>query len=208
MRIFISLFLVSIISGPAFADEIDDMVATSKELINQFSTMLKQELVTAINEGGTANAISRCNIKAPEISSALAKDGWSIGRTSLKIRNPDNAPDEFENNILNGFEEKKAAGQDINSLAYYKLTEIGNRSEFRYMKAIPVGEMCLQCHGEFISEPVLAKLKELYPDDEAVNFQLGDIRGAFTLRKVFSREVTELENPELNEDIELPQFEE
>ena len=193
-------------SSASHADELDDLAKTSRELISQFSNQLKTELTTAIKDGGPQNAISKCNLKAPEISLKLARDGWSIGRTSLKIRNPNNAPDDFETKILNEFEEKKSAGHDINKLSYYKLTEVGTQSEFRYIKAIPVGELCLQCHGEDLSEPVKLRLNELYPDDQATNFKIGDIRGAFTLRNIFKRDVPEFDEETTTGPIELPQY--
>ncbi len=190
------------------ADELDDLAKTSRELISQFSNQLITELTAAIKDGGPQNAISKCNLQAPEISSKLSRDGWSIRRTSLKIRNPNNAPDDFETKILNEFEEKNSAGHDINKLAYYKFTEVGTKSEFRYIKAIPVGELCLQCHGEDLSEPVKLKLNELYPDDRARNFKVGDIRGAFTLRKNFKRNVPEFEEEITTDPVELPQYDE
>ncbi len=49
------------------------------------------------------------------------------------------------------------------------------------MKAIPTGGVCLSCHGQRISQPVEAKLERLYPNDRARGYELGDIRGAFTI---------------------------
>ena len=51
------------------------------------------------------------------------------------------------------------------------------------MKAIPTQALCLNCHGELMSTPVKAKIKQLYPGDKATGFKVGDIRGAFTLFK-------------------------
>ena len=196
------------ITASSQADELDDLADTSREMIGEFSGKLINELTSSLNEGGPENAITVCKIKAPQISNELSRDGWSVGRTSLKIRNPENKPDEFEEALLRDFEDKKAAGIDIDKLAYYKLTEVGSHSEFRYMKAIPVNEICLQCHGEYISEPVVKRLNELYPDDKARNYKVGDIRGAFTLRKIFKRNVPELDSENPGGDIELPEYKE
>ena len=57
----------------------------------------------------------------------------------------------------------------------------GGKSLFRYMKAIPAGELCLTCHGKELAPDLAAKLRELYPDDQATGFSLGEIRGAFTI---------------------------
>jgi hypothetical protein len=53
------------------------------------------------------------------------------------------------------------------------------------MKALPVKQPCLSCHGEKdnIAEPVQAKIKSLYPLDAATDFKLGDLRGAISIKQ-------------------------
>ena len=60
---------------------------------------------------------------------------------------------------------------------------IDGKPVFRYMKAIPTAELCVVCHGSDIDPYVDARIRELYPDDQARGFKPGDIRGAFTLSK-------------------------
>ena len=61
----------------------------------------------------------------------------------------------------------------------------GDKKVYRYMKALPTQDLCLQCHGtpDRVSPAVQAKLKELYPDDKAVGYHAAEIRGAITLKK-------------------------
>jgi hypothetical protein len=106
-----------------------------------------------------------------------------LGRTTLKARSPGNAPDAWERAVLQDFEDRKAAGDDIASLEHHEIFESDGRREFRYMKAIPTNQLCLQCHGKAIPPDVREKLDELYPDDRARGFAFGDIRGAFTVRQ-------------------------
>jgi len=44
--------------------------------------------------------------------------------------------------------------------------------------------VCLQCHGEpaKLAPGVAEALKELYPDDQATGYSLGDLRGAISIR--------------------------
>ena len=49
------------------------------------------------------------------------------------------------------------------------------------MKAIPPAGLCLACHGEQLDSVVKARLETLYPDDQALGYRVGDIRGAFTI---------------------------
>ena len=51
------------------------------------------------------------------------------------------------------------------------------------MKAQGVDEVCLICHGKNISPEVQNALMEFYPKDAAQGYQLGEVRGAFSLRK-------------------------
>ncbi|MCP3704745.1 MAG: DUF3365 domain-containing protein, partial [Alteromonas sp.] len=62
---------------------------------------------------------------------------------------------------------------------------VDGKSTYRYMKAIPTAELCLNCHGSNINQDVAAKLKQLYPSDQATGFNRGDIRGAFSVKTVF-----------------------
>ncbi len=158
--------------------EIDPRIIESRKVIKEFGGKLVKELKQSLGEGGAVKAIKVCNIEAPDIAASLSdKYEWNIGRTSLKTRNSDNNPDEWELAVLQQFEQRKQNGEDISKLEYSEETKEG----FRYMKAIPTKGLCLTCHGENIQEPLKATLSELYPQDRATGFNIGDIRGAFTI---------------------------
>jgi len=166
----------------ASADETQERRAESMKVVKEFMTTLKGELQKAMKAGGPVNAIEVCNKVAPAIAAEQStKHGWEVGRTSLKTRNPNNAPDAWERKVLNKFEKRKAAGENPKKMFYEKVVEEDGKQSYRFMKAIPTGKVCLKCHGENIAEPVKAKLDKLYPEDQARGFELGDIRGAFTI---------------------------
>jgi hypothetical protein len=54
------------------------------------------------------------------------------------------------------------------------------------MKAIPIDKACLICHGTQISTQTKSMLDTHYPNDQAIGYKLGDIRGAFTVKKAIS----------------------
>lgn len=157
----------------------------AKAIIKQFATTLQGELQAAIKAGGPVNAINVCQERAPAIARDLsAKSGWEVGRTSLKLRNPGlNAPDAWENGALLGMEARKAAGADVQTLAIAEVVDGAEGKRFRFMKAIPTAEVCLTCHGKDINPEVVEALDKAYPEDQARGFNVGDIRGAFTLSK-------------------------
>lgn len=53
------------------------------------------------------------------------------------------------------------------------------------MKALPTQDVCLSCHGtpDRLSNAVKTRLRELYPEDKAVGYGPGEIRGAITLKR-------------------------
>lgn len=159
-----------------------DRIQASRAAVKAFMGELKSELQAAMKAEGPVHAIEVCNKKAPRIAARISKDkGWEVGRTSLNLRNPGNAPDDWEREVLQTFEQRKAEGEDPRKIEYSELVEVDGEKAFRYMKAIPTGGVCLACHGKNISEPVKSKLDELYPEDQARGYELGDIRGAFTI---------------------------
>lgn len=160
----------------------------SKAVVKEFFGQLKGELTKSMKASGPVATIEVCSKTAPGIAKALSeKHGMEVGRTSLKPRNSANAPDAWEEQVLKKFEERQAAGESPNDMAYYEIVEEDGKKNFRFMKAIgmpPLDKMpCLKCHGENIDPKITAKLDELYPSDMARGYKAGQIRGAFTITK-------------------------
>jgi hypothetical protein len=137
-----------------------------------------------MSAGGPVNAIQVCSEQAPAIAKSIdVAKGWSIRRTSLKLRSPDNAPDEWERGVLERFEKKRAAGSKADELEEHAIVDEGGTKRFRYMKAIGTAALCLNCHGGQLTKEVIAAVDERYPNDQARGFQVGDLRGAFSIAK-------------------------
>lgn len=174
--------MVMAVSNYVFATSTEQMVLESQQTIKLFSQQLKKKLQQGVDEGGVEQAIEICLEAAAKIADQVSeKQGMSIGRTSLKVRNIRNMPDRWEKQVLQTFEQRKANGESIEKLDHAEIVTQGDAKFFRYMKAIPTQGLCLTCHGENIAEPVKEKLTVLYPEDSAIGFKAGDIRGAFTL---------------------------
>lgn len=175
--------LMAVSMGRAVAeDDIQQRTEAARAAAADFGKTLIGELQKAIAAGGLVNAIAVCNTVAPKIAAEKSGD-WkmTIARTSLKLRQPANRPDAWELAQLQHFEERKAAGDNPAVLEVGDYAEKNGKRVFRYMKAIPAGEMCLGCHGTSLTPEVAAKLKALYPQDAATGFKIGDLRGAFTI---------------------------
>jgi uncharacterized protein (DUF697 family) len=157
----------------------------AKSLVERFATTLQKELKAAMTEGGPQNAVKVCRERAPAIAAEIAEEsGWAVGRTSLKLRNAElNAPDDWERAVLVRFDERKVAGEDVTTMTVAEVVESDDGSRFRFMKAIPTVQLCLSCHGKIVNANVSAALAEAYPEDQARGYEVGDVRGAFTLSK-------------------------
>lgn len=171
------------VSG-AQASDAEALKAEAAKVVMAFGGPLKKALEDGMQQGGPLNAIGVCNEKAPGIAQQAAVDtGWSVARTSLKVRNTNNAPDAWELATLNEFEARKAGGESPDIIAKAEIVEENGQKTFRFMKAIGTADVCLNCHGANLKPEVAAKLDGLYPNDQARGFSTGDIRGAFTLKK-------------------------
>jgi len=162
----------------AVAHEPESSVAKSRALVATFGSQLQAELKQSLGEGGPVAAIAVCKDRAPQIASALSRSsGVKLRRTSLRYRNPLNAPEPWEARVLRDFD-KQQLESPAAPLEYVSQQEDGT---IRYMSAIKTGAVCLVCHGDNLADAISEKLQADYPHDLARGYGQGDIRGAFSL---------------------------
>jgi hypothetical protein len=140
------------------------------ELLAPFKQNLKAALVAGM-EAGPAAAISACSVEAPKIAESLSVKSVVMGRSSHKLRNPENASPDWLAPILRGYADGSA---DLVPVA----TAIDD-GRMGYVEPIMMQSMCLTCHGESLPADVAAKISESYPEDQATGFKAGDFRGVF-----------------------------
>ena len=159
-------------------------VAAAKAAIKQFAGALQTELKAAMKAGGPVAAIGVCNVQAMPITERVAAEhGMNLSRVSMKNRNPANAPNNWQSAVLESFEKKRLVGNDITQLGWTETVSVNGEQEFRFMKAIPTGEICLRCHGSKLAPEVSQIIADLYPQDRATGYSKGDIRGAFVVTR-------------------------
>jgi hypothetical protein len=188
-QILLSLSLI-ILALDCYADQqvnsnTDAEIARAKATIKQFAGALQTELKTAMQAGGPVAAIGVCHTQAMPITAQVAAEhGMQLSRVSLKNRNPANVPNEWQTAVLNDFDRKQAAGKDITKLAWSETVNVDGGREFRFMKAVPTGDVCLKCHGTQLAPEVAQVLADIYPEDRATGYNVGDIRGAFVVTRM------------------------
>lgn len=165
---------------PAFDKQAE--VNKAKKITKAFAGALKGELQKAVAAGGPVNALNVCNEKAIPITDQVAKEqGAQIKRVSLKNRNPDNVPNEWQAKVLQEFDKRAANGEDLAKMAHVEVMEKDGKKQLHFMKAMPTGKLCLACHGSELSDNVAAKVKELYPEDKATGYSENQVRGAIVV---------------------------
>ncbi|MEE4252250.1 MAG: DUF3365 domain-containing protein [Alcanivoracaceae bacterium] len=133
----------------------------------------KQQLMQALQRGmqqGAENAIDVCRLQAPAIAASVSGNGIEVGRSSHRLRNPANAPTDWQQQALDHY----LAGEDRDSM----VIDLGG-DRVGYVEPIVAVPMCLACHGSELSAPVTQALSAHYPDDQATGFAAGDLRGIF-----------------------------
>jgi hypothetical protein len=158
--------------------EADIITQGNKETAALFGE-LSAKLKAAMQSGGPEKAITVCKEMAQpttqNTSDAFAN--LKLTRISLKPRNPANNADSFDQKILHAWEQKISEGAQLPPA----VVKLKNDSAAVYYKPILTGEICLNCHGDpaTFPESFQAKLKQLYPNDQATGYKAGNLRGAF-----------------------------
>lgn len=177
--------LTALSGAPARAAD-EAWLADARAVAAAMPPKLLAVLTEEINRNGPESAIAVCRDKAPQMARAASEQsGWQVRRVSLRQRNPKAVPDAWEQAALQDFDRRAAAGESPATLERHELVQEGGRAVYRYVRALPTQPLCLGCHGtsEQLSAGVSARLRELYPDDRAVGYAAGQIRGAITLKK-------------------------
>lgn len=185
--IFLAGIPVAVAHAQSAAPKLPDaeMVTAARARAMELGGKLKGQLEAAMKADGPVAALGVCKTVASTIASDLGSAyGGKIGRTALKVRNPANTADDFEKDVMQRFLAEAAKGADVAKLEHAEIVERNGKRVFRYMKAIPMAAApCAACHGTAVAPELLQSIRELYPDDQAIGFRPGEIRGAFTIAK-------------------------
>lgn len=157
----------------------------ARAIVKQFAQQLKPKLIQIMQADGPVAAIQVCATEAPLMAANLSQQtGWQIKRVSLKARNQTTAiPDDWERQVLKSFDKSAANNAPTQPL----FAERQSDREYRFMQAQPVEALCLHCHGSNLTPSIKNVLAETYPNDIATGYHIGEIRGAFSLRKEISQ---------------------
>jgi hypothetical protein len=163
----VSAVLVSCSGNNEVSDA--EMLRAQAEL-GPYKSRLVSALTMAVAES-PVKAIDVCSVKAPEIAASLGSDRVRMGRTSHRLRNPNNAPEAWVEPLLADY----VAHPDHRDPRAVRLDD----GAIGFVEPIYVKPLCLVCHGPSIPPEVGERIAALYPDDQATGFNVGDFRGLF-----------------------------
>lgn len=129
-------------------------------------------LNTAMTSGGPAAAIQVCRTDAQQLTRTVGETHHvQLGRTSHRLRNPANEPRPWSASLVAAGAGRKVAD------ASPVVVDLGDR--VGVLRPIGTQPLCVACHGprETIDPSVREVLAVAYPQDEAVGFAAGDLRG-------------------------------
>lgn len=153
-----------------------------RKVADSAQASLIQELMQAIEAGGITNAIDYCNVNAlPLLQSMSDEYGVEVRRASNRWRNPQDQPNEAEMPLLEAYEYNMENGLELTD----NVQKIGT-DYILYTKPIVIGSgLCLNCHGienTQVQAETLEALQEKYPNDNALNHEMGDLRGMWSIK--------------------------
>ncbi len=167
------------------------------DLMGETKRKISTTLVEAMEKGGVKYAAQFCNLVAYPIVDSMSKvHNARIRRVSDKPRNPNDAMNDDEQKVFALFNAKAqmpnaelkpiVMQHDDGTVGYYAPIKI----------SMPT---CLKCHGE-VGKDIKAEdykvLKSLYPNDVAVGYKEGELRGMFSIQ--FSNTHTPLDKSSSN----------
>ena len=183
----IAIALASAAAAGQEGAEARRLAEETRKVAGDLVAKIRGELTKELEFSGPLRGLIVCKYTVPEISSAMSrKTGWRVTRVALRPRNPAlGSADAWEQKVLLDFERRAERGENAEVLEHGEVVvEPGGRF-YRYMKALPLGPLCVSCHGapERLTPNLKALLEAEYPHDRATGYAVGQVRGAVTIKR-------------------------
>ncbi|MEI6702577.1 MAG: DUF3365 domain-containing protein [Deltaproteobacteria bacterium] len=175
-----SLLLVILFLVLAFSSYLREQELILKGAVDTARTISRQIIETR-------NYLSRHVTSEPEHNPALipqvaasrvaqqltSGSNYYVRQVSLRYRNPDNRPDDFEIAQLNAFKNKKP-------LETWQVAAKAGQKSLRYLLPMIADQSCLTCHGSYETAPKFIQAR--FPKGHfSYGYQVGDLIGAVSV---------------------------
>jgi len=135
-----------------------------QQLVKRLGGTLKEKLST----DGPIAAIAFCSEQAQALTvETAANSGYALSRVTDRPRNVANRANESEMKLIQVVQADLAAGQIKPSYSMGEVT---------YLPLV-TKPLCLNCHGAQLIPELEARIRELYPEDQATGYKVDQLRG-------------------------------
>lgn len=166
-------------ASPLSEDKLESFTSKGAAMAANTQKVLGGNLISAIREDGPVYAMEFCNIQAQPLTDSMSVEmNAMIRRVTDQPRNPLN---QATTEQLDHIRKLKNDLNQGNTLEPYA---IQNGDKVIAYYPIITNSLCLQCHGDpetQINEKTLARIKEYYPDDKAIGYTEGQLRGIWVV---------------------------
>jgi hypothetical protein len=165
----------------ADSPEAAEVRGLGERAINRLAVTLVNEVAVAVARTGAEKAVDVCHLKALPLTGEIVAGMpriTAVKRTSLRLRNPANAPDAAEQLALDRVQKDLESGTLPKVLVQRVDLALGRR-EWRVYRPIGILPQCVTCHGprESLSPELQARIAKTYPEDNALGYSVGQWRG-------------------------------
>ena len=151
-----------------------------QKIAQQTFKALSGNLKKAMSEGGVVNAVKFCNVQESVIVDSLSKHyDVSIKRTSHKLRNEKNKPNASEQEMIDYYLNASKTTEDL-----FPEVKRNTDNTVSFYAPIHLQPLCVTCHGtvgKTVSESDYKSILALYPNDNAVDFDIDEFRGIWSI---------------------------
>jgi len=169
----------------AFVDRNDPAVETIASTgyaeINRVGGLMVNQVNQSLVGDKIGVSVAAMHLKNLELPKPVAGKPaiTAIKRTSLMIRDPQNAPDAADAAALELIHQQLMDGDKPDSMIVQRIDRPGKPVEWRVYRPIATSKSCLVCHGDpaTFRPEVKAALDHLFPLDKAVDYQAQEFRG-------------------------------
>lgn len=178
MRMAATVFLLIAAGGGSVHAYDEAALLKGRTAAAALNETLRARMAQSLKGSGPRAAMSVCAYQAQALAQEVGRnEAVTVKRTSLRLRNPANAPDDYEKGLLARFSAESRDGKLPDE--YLDERRESGRKVFRYAKPLVASSLCINCHGrgEEIPEDVRRMLEARYPDDAATGYREGEFLG-------------------------------
>jgi hypothetical protein len=157
--------------------EREDALEKGRMLSQRAAETLNARLTGALSKGGAEAAVEFCSeVGIPLLDSLADVHQVRFKRAAIRYRNPLNRADSTEARVMAEYE-RKLAMQEVLKPELIAL----NGGRWKFFSPIITAPHCLQCHGKELESGVARRIRNTYPEDLAIGFESGQLRGLWSI---------------------------